>query len=97
MATLLQEKCNSGIFINNTIPEIVCLIFADDIANCAETVIRLQQQLNIIDKFCLSTGMELNLEKTEIIVFRNGGHLRANEKWIFRGQPINVTSVYTYM
>ena len=72
-------------------------MFADDIANCAETVIRLQQQLNIIDKFCLSTGMELNLEKTEIIVFRNGGHLRANEKWIFRGQPINVTSVYKYM
>jgi len=45
-------------------------MFADDIANCAETVNKLQQQLNIIDLFCETTGMEIK-NKTEIIVFRN--------------------------
>ena len=43
------------------------------------------------------TGMEVHLSKTEIIVFRNGGPLRTNERWIFRGQSINDTSVYKYM
>ena len=48
-------------------------MFADDVANCAETAIKLQQQINIVDQFCTDTGMEINLDKTEITVFRNGG------------------------
>ena len=44
-------------------------MFADDVATCAETAVKPQQQLNVIDQFCLSTGMEINLDKTEIIVF----------------------------
>ena len=41
--------------------DILCLMFADDIANCAKTVQKLQQQLNVIDTYCESTGMEDNL------------------------------------
>ena len=41
--------------------------------------------------------MELNLYKTEIIVFRNGGNLSLRERWLFRGQPIKTTKVYKYM
>lgn len=97
LCTIIREQCGSGIFIDNTIPDILCLLFADDIANCAETVIKLQQQLNTIDQFCLSTGMEVNLNKTEIIVFRNGGPLKQHERWSFRGKPVQTTSVYKYM
>ena len=61
-------------------------MFADDVANCADTVARLQNQLDVIDAFCSKTGMQVNLEKSEIIVFRNGGPLRKSEKWFFRGQ-----------
>jgi len=32
LSTLLREKCGSGIFIDNYIPYILCLMFADDIA-----------------------------------------------------------------
>ena len=38
-------------------------MFADDVASCAETAIKLQQQLNVIDEFCALTGMEINLFK----------------------------------
>ena len=72
-------------------------MFADDVASCAETAIKLQQQLNVIDEFCALTGMEINLQKTEIIVFRNGGPLRHYEHWSFRGTRINTTSIYKYM
>jgi hypothetical protein len=41
--------------------------------------------------------MEINLDKTEITVFRNGGPLRRYESWFFRGQQLNVTPVYKYM
>jgi hypothetical protein len=38
LSILLRQHCGTGIFITNGIPDILCLMFADDVANCAETV-----------------------------------------------------------
>jgi len=40
--------------------------------------------------------MEINLNKTQTIVFRNGGPLKQNERWTLRGEYMQVTSVYKY-
>ena len=93
----IRDTCRNGIFITNNIPDIFCLMYADDVANCADTANNLQLQLNAVSKFCQDTGMQVNLKKTEIIVFRNGGPLRNYEKWILNGQQVNTVSVYKYM
>ena len=56
-------------------------------------------QLNIIDQFCRTTGMKLNLDKTKIIVFRNRGylHVRFCEHWTNRNQPVEIFSYYKYL
>lgn len=41
--------------------------------------------------------MVVNLKKSEIIVFRNGGPLRKYERWVYRGEHIKVTSTYKFM
>ena len=41
--------------------------------------------------------MQLNLGKTKIIVFRNGGYLRFYEHWTYRNQPVEVVSYYKYL
>ena len=41
--------------------------------------------------------MKINMSKTKIIVFRNGGYLRENEKWYFNGHRIETVSNYKYM
>ena len=41
--------------------------------------------------------MKINLLKTKIIVFRNGGFLRENERWYFEGKQIEVVSAYKYI
>ena len=41
--------------------------------------------------------MQLNLGKTKIIVFRNGGYLRFYERWTYRNEPVEVVSFYKYM
>lgn len=69
-------------------------MFADDFSNCAETV-NLPRQTEVIDQFCLSTGMELNLNKTVIIVFRIFIYQRT--LFFFRGQQMKITQVYQYM
>ena len=97
LSTLLRQNCGSGIFVTDAISDINCLMFADDVAGCAETAIKLQHQINSIDQFCHNTGMEINLDKTQITVFRNGGPLRNYESWSYRGRSIKVTSEYKYM
>ena len=37
LSSLLRVNCGTGIFITEDIPDIICLMFADDVANCAET------------------------------------------------------------
>ena len=75
----------------------VALMFADDVASFSDTIVRLQHQINCIETFCLSVGMQLNLLKTKIIVFRNGGVLKQTEKWFYMGAPIDVVSFYKYL
>lgn len=64
---MFRKSCEQGIFIDNSIPDIVCLMFADDVANCAETVVNLQRQINTIDQFCISTAKEYVSFITKII------------------------------
>ena len=97
LCTLLREQCGDGIFITPDVEDIFCLMYADDVANCAETRVRLQRQINLIGEFCNIKEMKVNLNKTEIIVFRNGGPLRNYERWNLEGTPIRTTSEYKYM
>lgn len=80
LVAYLKQKCRSGIFISNDIEDLYALMFADDISSVAETVVKLQKQIDYIDEFCQETGMKLNLDKSKIMVFRNGGCLRRSEK-----------------
>ena len=41
--------------------------------------------------------MKINLQKTKVMVFRNGGILRYYEKWYFDGIEIETVSSYKYM
>jgi hypothetical protein len=41
--------------------------------------------------------MKINLKKTKIIVFRNGGYLRESETWTYNGEYIETVSCYKYM
>ena len=41
--------------------------------------------------------MSVNINKTKIIVFRNGGPLRKCEKWFLYGKQIKVVSFYRYL
>jgi hypothetical protein len=93
----LRNKGHRGIFITDQIPDIKCILFADDVANCADTAIELQSQLNSISEFCNNTGMSINENKTEIIVLRNGGPLRSYEKWFYNDSSVNVTPMYKYI
>ena len=63
LSRFLRLKGHRGIFVTNQIQDIICILFADDVANCAETAVELQMQLNSIAEFCDNTGMTINQSK----------------------------------
>ena len=97
LSLYLRDRGHQGIFITEDILTIQCILFADNVANCYETAIELQRQLNSIFDFCKISGVTVNEKKTEVILFRNGGPLRSYKSWFYNENPVNVTSVYKYM
>ena len=97
LVLFLRQECDRGIFVSNDIPDLFALLFADDVSSFGETCNRLQRQINLIANFCDSIEMSVNLSKTKIVVFRNGGCLRAYEKWFYKGDPIEVVPFYKYL
>ena len=85
----LQLVPNSDIFHH--------LFYADDNCIFSTTPVGLQNKLNILYDLSVKLGMEVNLDKTKIIVFRKGGHLSRFEKWHYNHIPIEVVNTYNYL
>ena len=77
---MLSEGC-IGVYIIEDAPNIILLLFADDIAMCSDMPGRLQHMLNVLKMFCDKWGLKLNLLKTKTLVFRRGGIVKRNKKW----------------
>lgn len=60
-------------------------MFADDDACFADTVRILQNPNCLIKECCWESGMCLNMDKSKIMVFRNGGPIKESERWTFNG------------
>lgn len=91
-----QAKCQ-GVYVNENAPNLASLLFADDLAGVADSVGRLQKIIDVISNFCKKWGLKINLDKTKIMVFRNGGPLRQNKKWFLDGTQIEVINQYKYL
>ena len=68
ICSYLNNHKNCGIFVSNNIPNISSLLYADDVASPADTVIQLQRQINSVENFCQVSGMKINSKKTQIVV-----------------------------
>ena len=91
-----QNGCQ-GIYVDENLPNILSLMFADDIANVADFVTHLQQQLNQLNCFCENYGMKVNMSKTKIMLFRRGGIVKVNEKWYYQNKKLDIVSEYKYL
>ena len=72
-------------------------MFADDIALLSSTPVGLQNQLNVLCEVANRLGLLVNLEKTKIVVFRNGGYLARAERWYYGSELVSVASSYKYL
>jgi hypothetical protein len=74
------------------------LLYADDLVLMSRSKAGLQRQLDVLAQFCEAKGMEMNLSKTEAVVFRpRGQEYRPEWQWQYMGQPVPVSQEFRYL
>ena len=93
---MLKRSEYRGISMGDAI-EVFLLLYADDIVLVADTVLELQRKIRVLEKFCDKWGMEVNLTKTQVIVFRNGGKTSKSETFFYLAKKVKVVTYYRYL
>ena len=83
--------------VNIGILKILYLLYADDLTLVSHSRIGLQRLLNNLFQYCCKWKLKVNLDKSNIIVFRRGGRLKQYEKWYYDNEPMSVTSSQSYL
>ena len=63
----------------------------------SDTIAGLQNQLDILARNAMKLDLYVNLDKTNTVIFRNGGYIAKKEVWYYDGQSISVVNSYKYL
>jgi len=56
-----------------------------------------KKAIDNLDYYCLKWGITVNVRKTKVVVFRKPCKLAAGDKWVYRGNEIEIVSVFKYL
>ena len=93
---MLRRSEYRGISMGNA-TEVFLLLYADDIVLVADTVLELQRKIRVLEQFCDKWGMDVNLKKTQVIVFRSGGKTSKSETFFHLTKKVKVVTYYRYL
>ena len=86
-----------GVQLSPDFIQLLILLFADDVALISDSVGGLQTQLNILCNTAKRLELVVNMDKSNIVIFRNGGYRALREKWVFDGNDLKVVNMYKYL
>jgi hypothetical protein len=85
-----------GVWLDDVL--VRCLMYADDIALTAETAEDLQLMLDKLELFCDLWRLLVNIQKTEVVVFRPAKSLVSDDVvFLFRGRALNKVDSFKYL
>ena len=93
----LNTNGNQGIQFLPDYNPIFHLFFADDLILVSDSITGLQTQLNTLNTQSVRLGLEINFNKTKVMVFRLDGFLGKREKWYLGNTSLNVVNSYKYL
>lgn len=91
----IHEALAGGLFIEGI--NVRTLLYADDIVILAEESKTLQQMIKNLEHYCEKWHLTINMNKSKIMVFRNGGRLSQQDRWVLHGEQIQTVSEYNYL
>ena len=57
----------------------------------------LQNSLNMLHEYCEHWRLEVNIDKTKVVVFRRRGPVLVSEKWYYNGHALEVVDSFNYL
>ncbi|XP_055839194.1 uncharacterized protein LOC129907145 [Episyrphus balteatus] len=92
----LVEWLTCGVSFDNT--NVKVIMYADDIVILAESPSSLQLMINKLYQYCLVWGLEVNVEKSKVMIFQKGsGRTASCENWKYNEQKLEVVKKYNYL
>ena len=91
----LQDNVMSGITTDDI--TVILLLFADDMAILGNSPEDLQKSLDLLKSYCDLWGLEVNIDKTKVMVFRKRGLIRNNEIWFYDNIPLEIVNDFNYL
>lgn len=76
--------------------QIPCLLYADDLVLVADSKEKLQIKLDILQTYCEEWCLDINTDKTKIIIFNNTGKL-LKEDFVIGNHKIECVKHYKYL
>ena len=76
---------------------LVILMFADDMIIFGQTPEDLQFKLNTLKDYCDTWGLEVNCNKTKVVVFRKRGGLKNDEAWYYGDDNLDIVNDFNYL
>ena len=96
LANEIALKGKHGITLSPDILQLLSMLFVDDVVLLSNTTVGLQQQLSVLRDTAQRLHLVVNFEKSQVVVFRNGGYIAAREKWLFDGMKLKIVNHYKY-
>ena len=91
-------------FINSLCDEIdlngislFSIMYADDTVLFSESAAGLQKMLDTLSGYCNEWDLKVNIQKTKVLVFRNGGKVKATNKWFYDGSELEIVDSFNYL
>ena len=97
LSNFLDRNNAYGLQLFPDIAEVKALYYADDIVIMADTIGGLHKHIASLQEFCDSWKMKVNINKTQIMIFRKGGRIAKNENWSYKNKPLDIVSTYRYL
>lgn len=91
----IVDCLEGGVQLGDTI--IKLLAYADDLVLLATDKVSLQRMIESVAEYFARWNLQLNLSKSKIMVFRNGGRPARHEVWWYNKEKIEVVNSYKYL
>ena len=95
----LEEEINlkgaDGIDIGMV--QLFLLLYADDIVLFAHSPDEIQSLLETLQNYCIRWKLTVNTSKTKIVIFRKGGRLPRDLRFIYNGEEIEIVKQFSYL
>ena len=89
----IRENCPS---VEIQLINLFLLMYADDTVLISESAEGLQRMLNALLSYTKKWNLTVNIDKTKILVFRNGKKLTGHMEWTYNGKIIEVVDQFNY-